>query len=313
MEIHRQFQSNYTIGIIGAGGLGFPLARELNHSGYKVTGIWTRTFSRTEQLSAKLRGTTAFRHMQEVADNCQLVFITVPDDIISNVADSINWYNGQFVVHCSGIHPKEILQNPLNQGAIPGGFHPLQTFTRSKIDSPVFKGITIGIDAPSLLYQHLESIAYSLGGSPFSITGKDRTLYHASATIACALLVVLIHLAADLWNQFQDPLDSETDDGLHALIPLIKSTLNNLEVSGPVGALTGPLVRGDIGTITGHIKALEEKNPELRDIYGLLGIAALPLAKQKGNLTLKQIKKIRHLLRSGINCQKPIPENNSIL
>ena len=153
MEIHRQFQSNYTIGIIGAGGLGFPLARELNHSGYKVTGIWTRTFSRTEQLSAKLRGTTAFRHMQEVADNCQLVFITVPDDIISNVADSINWYNGQFVVHCSGIHPKEILQNPLNQGAIPGGFHPLQTFTRSKIDSPVFKGITIGIDAPSLLYQ----------------------------------------------------------------------------------------------------------------------------------------------------------------
>ena len=108
-------------------------------------------------------------------------------------------------------------------------------------------------------------------------------------------------------------MDPDTDYGLHALIPLIKSTLNNLEVSGPVGALTGPLVRGDIGTIAGHMKALEEKNPELLDIYGLLAIAALPLAKQQGNLTLKQIKEIKDLLISGINFQTTLPRNNSIL
>ena len=304
MKINRRSLCDLTMGIIGAGSLGFALANGLKSSGYRVTGVWTRTFSRTQTLIANLPDAIPCKNMQEVADNCQLIFITVPDDNITEVADSINWKNGQFVIHCSGIHPKCILQNAEQQGAITGGFHPLQTFSRFKIEPQLFKGITFGIDAPNPLFEILESIGNSLGGKSIFVTGKDRILYHASATTTCALLVVLINLAANLWDKFQTPFMPDTHSGLNALIPLIRETLNNLEESGPVNALTGPFVRGDIGTIKGHIEALGEQDSELLEIYGLLGMASLPLAKQKGNLNLQRIEEIRRLLLSGISVQK---------
>ena len=303
MELNRGPLCDLTMGIIGAGSLGFALANGLNNSGYTVTGVWTRTFSRTQTLIPHLPDAIPCKHMQEVADNSQLIFITVPDDNITEVADSIHWKNGQFVIHCSGIHPKGILKHAEQMGAFTGGFHPLQSFSRFKFEPQLFKGITFGIDAQNPLFGILESIGHSLGGKSISITGKDRVLYHASATTTCALLVVLIDLAANLWDRFQTPFISESPTGLNALIPLIRETLNNMEVSGPVNALTGPFVRGDIGTIKGHIEALEEEDPELLEIYGLLGIASLPLAKQKGNLTLQRIEEIRRLL-SEISVQK---------
>ena len=112
--------------------------------------------------------------MQEVADNSQLIFITVPDDNITEVADLIHWKNGQFVIHCSGIHPKEILKNAEQMGAFTGGFHPLQSFSRFKFEPQLFKGITFGIDAQNPLFGILESIGHSLGGKSISITGKTE-------------------------------------------------------------------------------------------------------------------------------------------
>ena len=304
MELNRRSHSDLTMGIIGAGSLGFTLATGLKHSGCSVTGIWTKTFSRTKDLTLKLPEVIPFKYMQEAADNCELIFITVPDDNIAEVADSTNWRKGQYVVHCSGIHPKEVLHNAEKMGAITGGFHPLQTFSRFKVDPSLFQGITFGVDAPNPLFEILESIGHSLGGKSIAITGKDRILYHASATTACALLVALINMAANLWDRFQEPTKAEAQTGLIGLIPLIRETLNNLEESGPVSAFTGPFARGDIGTIKGHIEALKLQDSELLEIYGLLGISSLPLVEQKGNLNSQRIEELRHLLFTEINFQK---------
>lgn len=301
MDLAKPSQKIDKIGFIGAGALGLSLARSLIESGYKVAGIWTRTISRTEQIVSNMPGTIAYNNKQNLASSCNLVFITVPDDAINGVADSIAWKPGQFVVHCSGIHSRGILQNAENHGAVTGGFHPLQTFPSYESEISLFKGITFGIDALTPLDQVLESIGQTLGGNPVSITGKDRVIYHASATMVCALLVVLINLAADLWKHFQVPICSQTNNGLNALMPLIRSTLNNLEANGPVNALTGPFARGDIGTISQHIEKLRRETPGLLEIYGRLGIVGLPLAKAKGNLTREQIESMEHLLTSGIN------------
>jgi predicted short-subunit dehydrogenase-like oxidoreductase (DUF2520 family) len=209
-----------------------------------------------------------------------LVLLTVPDDVlpvlVGDLAAAGAWRSGQYVVHASGASPASVLQPAAEYGAFIGSFHPVAAFASP--DAMLPPGITFGVEAPEPLQSVLLDMAHALGGYALPITAEQKTLYHAAAVIASNYTVTLAAQAARLF----DHLGAAPSDALRALLPLMRTTLDNLEQLGVPDALTGPLVRGDAGTVARHLEALDHHAPHVATFYRCLGQATLPLAQQRG-------------------------------
>ncbi|HIE17001.1 MAG TPA: DUF2520 domain-containing protein [Dehalococcoidia bacterium] len=282
-----------TIGFIGAGTTGTALAVRLSQRGYQVAGVSSRSLASAERLAARVRnGCRVFSKAQDVANIAQLIFITTPDDIISEVAAEVKWRDKQYVVHCSGAHSVDILEPARQKGADVGCFHPLQTF--ASVDQAIenIPGSTFAIEAEEPLLVVLEEMAKALDGNPVILKAGDKVLYHVAAVFACNYLVTLVKLAADLWQTF----NLSPAQATRALMPLLRGTLSNIENIGLPGCLTGPITRGDLGTIERHLEALRKQMPALLDIYKALGQQTVPIALAKGRIDSKRGEELIALL-----------------
>ena len=153
------------VGFIGAGALGSTLAQAMHRRGYAVRAVASRTPASAERLAAAIPGCEP-ASPQAVADRCDTVFLTVPDDAIADVAASLRWREGQAVVHCSGALPLSVLGPASDAGALTGAMHPMQTFTAGVDPVTIFKGVACAIEAPDPLREALEQLAINLGGPP---------------------------------------------------------------------------------------------------------------------------------------------------
>jgi predicted short-subunit dehydrogenase-like oxidoreductase (DUF2520 family) len=286
-------QGLQSVGFIGAGVVGTSLAIALRRLGYPVIAASSRTKASAKALAARVDGCEAVNSPQDVADRAALVFLTTPDDAIETVAESVRWGQGQGVVHCSGVKPAEALEAAKNQGAMVGTFHPFQTFASVDQALDDLPGITFGIEAAGELLESLEFLAIGLGGKPVQIPPEARAAYHASAIIACGYMVALAEAGAGLW----EAAGLSRQEGLDALVPLMQGTVNNIGKQGTVQAFTGPLVRGDIGTVRLHLVTLQQYAPHLVSLYCRLGLEALPLAAKKGRLSAEARKELKRLLQ----------------
>jgi predicted short-subunit dehydrogenase-like oxidoreductase (DUF2520 family) len=282
-----------TIGFIGAGITGTALAVRLTQHGYQVIAVSSHSLSSAEKLAGKISDCQVHNGAQEVADMAQLVFITTPDDIIPEVTAEVKWHKEQSVVHCSGAHSVDILEPAKRQGANTGCFHPLQTF--ASIDQAIenIPGSTFAIEAEEPLLDVLKEIATTLEGDWVALKAGDKVLYHAAAVFACNYLVTLVKIATDLWQTFQVP----PPQAIKALMPLLRGTLSNIENVGLPNCLTGPIARGDIGTISRHLESLEKQAPPLLSIYKELGRQTIPIALGKGKIDLQRVEELKVLLR----------------
>ena len=202
------------------------------------------------------------------------------------------WSSGHSVVHCSGAASLDPLEPARVQGAEVGVFHPLQTFARADRAEMILPGSAFGIEASSDdLHAVLAEMAQALGGTPLTVSG-DKAIYHASAVIASNYLVALLHVASGLWSSLGLP----REDGLKALLPLVHGTIENLERIGFPDALTGPIARGDVGTIERHLAALREVAPSVLSLYKELARTAIPIARAKGGLSKEAAGRVRKLL-----------------
>ncbi|HLQ33423.1 MAG TPA: DUF2520 domain-containing protein [Chloroflexota bacterium] len=258
------------IGFVGAGRLASVLAPALRRAGYDVPAIASRTFDEAQQLAHKLPGTHAVPAPQAVADAVDLVFLTVPDDAIAEAAGAIRWRPGMAAVHCSGAASLELLTSAAEQRAQTGAFHPLQTFVAGQAD---LAGVTVAIEASGDLLGTLAAMAEALGCRPLQLPPGAKPLYHASSALAGNYLVTLLAQAARLWQ----PFGCSEADALGALLPLVKTAVANVERLGAKAALTGPIARGDAGTVRRHLQALEQEAPDLIPLYCELGLKTLPL------------------------------------
>jgi predicted short-subunit dehydrogenase-like oxidoreductase (DUF2520 family) len=268
------------IGFIGAGTTGTAIAVRLAQHGYRVTAVSSRSLNSAEKLAARIRGCKAYSQAQEVADIAELVFITTPDDAISIVADEIQWHDRQSVVHCSGAHSVDILEAAKQRGADTGCFHPLQTFASIEHAIDNIPGSTFAIEAEEPLASLLKKAAVDLEGDWVTLKAGDKVLYHAAAVIACNYLVTLVKLSTDLWQTFDVP----PAQAIKALMPLLQGTLSNIKNVGLPNCLTGPIARGDLGTISRHLESLSQQAPSVLDIYKELGLQTIPIALAKGKI-----------------------------
>jgi predicted short-subunit dehydrogenase-like oxidoreductase (DUF2520 family) len=289
------------IGFVGAGVVGTTLARAMHSRAYRVVAVSSRSQSSARRLAAQVPGCESAASSQEVADACDVLFLTVPDDAIADVAASVRWRPDQAVVHCSGASSLRALAPARGQGAMVGAFHPFQTFADPDRAQTALEGVGFAVEAEPPLRQGLEELAVALGGWPIHLDPQDRVLYHASAVVACGFLVTLVKLAADLWGDFAGDGRQRTQEGFRAIMPLVRSTLDGLEGAGVVGALTGPFVRGDLGTVESHLTALEVRAPGFLPLYCHLALAELPLARAKGGLTPEREGQIRGLLHQRLS------------
>ena len=92
------------------------------------------------------------------------------------------------------------------------------------------------------------------------------------------------------------------------MLPLLKGTVNNIEQIGIPGCLTGPIGRGDIGTIQKHLEALEKEHHALLETYKMLGLATLPIALAKGRVNLETAEEIKALLEGKKETEYPLPQ-----
>lgn len=280
------------IGFIGAGKVGTALAVQLNESGYDIAAVASRTENSAAKLASNISNCRVCENAQGVADIAELVFITTPDDSISQVAGEIHWRTDQGVVHCSGAGSLDILESARQEGARVGAFHPLQSF--ASVDHAIknLPGSTFALEGTKTILDELKEIATALKGQYIELGAGDKVLYHAAAVIACNYMVTLIKIATDLWQGF----GVAANDAIQALLPLLQGTVNNINNVGLPNCLTGPIARGDLGTIKLHLSSLKAKAPSLAAVYCELGLQTIPIALEKGTIDKEKAGELQEIL-----------------
>lgn len=281
------------IGFIGAGRLGSGLALGLWKKGYNVKAVASRTHASSAALADRIEGCAAMENKQDVIDAADLVFITTPDDMIASTVDELTWQEGKSAVHCCGTFSLDVLDSAARAGAATGSFHPLQSFAGSTLIEDSLEGITYGIEAQGVLLETLRDMAEVLGGKSIVLRREDKALYHVAAVFASNYLIALIGTAVDLLSEIGIP----REEALEALLPLAGGTIRNLEQKGLPGSLTGPVARGDLGTVQKHLDVLSVKAPELTTIFKELGKRIIPFASAVGNIDDSTAEKMLKLLR----------------
>jgi predicted short-subunit dehydrogenase-like oxidoreductase (DUF2520 family) len=293
----RQNSSKLKIGFIGTGTTGTALAVQLSLKGYAVVAASDKTISSTRRFADMVPDCRIYQKNQDVADNADLIFITSPDDVIAPIAASLKWHSGQSVVHCSGAASLDILAPVKEDGANTGAMHPLQTFASVSQSIDNIPGSTFGIEADEPLFSILRDMAVALEGNYLKLEPGDKVLYHAAAVLSCNYLITLVKLATDLLKS----LGMDPEQATQALMPLLKGTLNNISNIGIPECLTGPIARGDTGTISKHISALEKSSPEALSAYLEMGTQTVPIALAKGKIDKKTADTLKTLLKEKQN------------
>jgi predicted short-subunit dehydrogenase-like oxidoreductase (DUF2520 family) len=279
-------------GFIGAGTTGTALAVRLSQKGWPVVAVSSRTLSSAQRLAKRVPSCQVYHTAQELADLAEMVFITTPDDVIAQVCSEVHWHKKQSVLHCSGAHSVDILGPAKKLGAAVGSFHPLQTF--ADVDQAIanLPGSTFALEGEEPLLSTLKELTRLLNGNWVELKPGDKVLYHAAAVFACNYLVTLVKLAQDLWKDF----GVSPKEATRALLPLLRGTLNNIDNIGLPNCLTGPVARGDLGTIEKHLRALDARSPSLRTTYKELGLQTIPIALAKGKVNEQKAEEMRVLL-----------------
>ncbi|MBU1050144.1 DUF2520 domain-containing protein [Candidatus Bipolaricaulota bacterium] len=286
--------SHPTLGFIGIGTVGTALVEAFAQNGYRIVALFDRKPASSEALAKRLSSDVLDADSpQQVADQADVTFLTVSDDAIVSVADSVQWSARNGVVHCNGAASIDLLQRAQRQGAMVGALHPLQSFANVAQARKNIPGSAFAIEASTAEFEQvLHDMVDALGGTPLSLHGS-KVLYHASAVMASNYLVTLLELASGLWEH----LGISQAEGLKALLPLVRGTVENLEAIGLPAALTGPIARGDVGTVKRHVIALGEVAPELLSLYKQLARHTLPIALAKGTIDSEVVERLDAALK----------------
>lgn len=298
MSLPPALPTRPTLAFIGAGRVGGALALAAYRAGYTVAGIYTRTPARARPIQ-EVTGARLLPDLASLADVADLVFLAVPDDAIAEVdtAGAAFWRPGQGVVHHSGLHPASLLRHAAAAGAQTGALHPLQTITDPETALNLLPGSYFGLSGHPDLLPMLRAFVLALGGRPLLVPDESKALYHAAAVFASNYIVTCFAQAVDLLAGLGIP----AADAAQALLPLTQGATSNLASNGLPYALTGPIARGDAGTVAAHLQQLASSRPDLLSLYKLLGLATLPIAAAQGRLSPTAMTALTSVLTPAIH------------
>jgi predicted short-subunit dehydrogenase-like oxidoreductase (DUF2520 family) len=288
----RASERALSVGVIGAGRVGAVLAARLRSAGHEITAAAGESDASRKRAAALLPG-VPLEKPSAVARSCDLVLLTVPDDMLPNVvrvlADSGALRPGQVVVHTSGRHGLAVLAPAAAVGARVIALHPAMTFTGTDVDLDRLAGCVFGLTAEAGEHELAELLVDEIGGKPMWVPEEMRTLYHAGLAHGANHLVTLVTEAMEMLTA------AGAADPAGTLRPLLQAALDNALAHGDA-ALTGPIVRGDVKTIAAHLDDIATNAPDTLPTYVALARATLDRAVTDGRVLPIRARKIARLL-----------------
>jgi predicted short-subunit dehydrogenase-like oxidoreductase (DUF2520 family) len=280
------------IGIIGPGRAGTALARALARAGHEITAAAAVSESSRQRVAQYFPRARLTEPAQVLAD-ADLVLLTVPDDVLGGLVAGLAAtgapFAGRLIAHASGAHGVRVLDPATRVGALPLALHPVMTFTGREDDVDRIKGVCFGVTAPEPLRPAAEALVIEMGGEPVFIAEENRSLYHAALAFAANHLVTLVAEAATLLR------DAGAEAPNRMLGPLLGAALDNALRFGDAG-LTGPVARGDDGTVAAHVAAIAAAEPGALPAYLALARLTADRALAAGMLSASDAERLLDVL-----------------
>lgn len=271
------------VSIIGVGRLGGALALALAKKGYAIENLVARNRETARRIAENINPKPRILGSRETGmlAGSEIIFIATQDSEIESVAADLaeNLTGKPFVFHTSGSLSSEILRSLNKTGCKVGSLHPLVSVSDSFLGADRFGGVFFCLEGEREAVARAEKLVGDLQGKSFTVETKFKTLYHAAAVTASGHLTALISIAIEMLAA----CGLTSAKAQEILLPLVKSTFENLEKQTPPEALTGTFARADVETMKRHIAAIGEAvAPELLEVYLQLGLRSAHLAEVRG-------------------------------
>jgi predicted short-subunit dehydrogenase-like oxidoreductase (DUF2520 family) len=279
-------------GIVGAGAVGTALGLALSRAGWPIQAVASRDPDRRSRFSALVEGARPFAEAQALVEEVELIILAVPDDAIAPLASSIRMYSGQAMIHTSGALGAEVLAPAMAAGTQIGSFHPLVAFADTERAIAALRGATVAIEGDDQLAALLSEMAERLGAHAVRLRPGSKAAYHAAAVLAAGGFIALLDAIAELGAVAG--LDEAGSLAIYG--PLVEGTLGNARALGIRAALTGPMTRGDVGTLSAHLATLAEHTPGVLPLYVAAAHREIDLALERRALAPETAAMMRDTL-----------------
>jgi len=280
------------VGIVGTGRVGAVLGAALHQAGHHLVAVSAVSEHSRARAAALLPG-IPIKGVEEVIAGAELVLLTVPDEVlpslIAGLSATSSWQAGQLVVHTSGRYGTAIFEAASGHHILGLALHPVMTFTGTSMDLLRLVDCSFGITAPVALRAVAEALVLEMGAEPVWIDELDRPMYHAGLAHGANHLVTLVAQAIQVVSS------AGVQDAQRLIAPLLHAALDNALRLGD-GALTGPVARGDAGTVGAHLAQLSQQTPDIRPTYVALARATAERALASGRLTAADAEPLLDIL-----------------
>jgi predicted short-subunit dehydrogenase-like oxidoreductase (DUF2520 family) len=274
------------VGVVGAGRVGAVLASALRATGHAVVGASGVSTESRDRIEALLPGVPRL-DVPEVVRRAELVLLAVPDDalagLVAGLAATGAWQVGQLVVHTSGRYGTDVLAPATAAGAIGLAVHPAMTFTGTSLDLGRLPGSAMAVTAPAVVLPVAQALVIEMGAEPVVVPEGARPAYHAALAHAANHVVTVVAQARQVLQ------DAGVDAAAEVVGPLVHAAVDNAVRLGDQ-ALTGPVSRGDAGTVASHLAVLtagdtgRDPDEAVGPTYRALALATLARARHQGRL-----------------------------
>lgn len=264
------------IGFIGAGKVGFTLGKYFSLHGAEVVGYYSRNAESAEK-AANFTGTTAYRDRSELVKACDMLFLTVPDGMISSVFQEIaDLVQGKYICHSSGALTAEAaFPNIEKAGAFGYSVHPLFAVSDAYHAYEELADVFFALEGSAEHLGEIQEYLKTTGLKVQIIPSEGKTQYHCAASIVSNLVVALAYQGMTMLEEC-----GFTPEGARqALTPLMRGNMSHILDDGPIAALTGPVERADAVTVKKHLGCF--KREEERELYRRVSEKLIEVAEKK--------------------------------
>ena len=268
------------VGVVGAGRVGAVLGAALAGAGHDIVAASAVSDASLARVHELLPGVPVLP-VDEVVRAADLVLLTVPDDalpaLVAGLAATGAFRRGALVAHTSGRHGLAVLEPATALGALPLALHPVLPFAGTRVDLERLAGTSFGVTAPEALLPIAQVLVVEMGGEPVVLSEEQRALWHAALAHGANHLTTLVASSADLLRQ------AGVEQPAQVLAPLLGAALDGSLRHGDA-ALTGPVARGDAGTVAAHLEVLAAVAPEVLPSYVAMARLTADRALASGRL-----------------------------
>lgn len=278
------------IGLIGAGKVGFSLGKFLSAGECQITGYYSRNPDSAKEAAAFTQS-RFFDTIEDLTNNSDAIFITVPDGAIRSVYEQVRQYDitDKYICHCSGaMSAGDAFEDIDRTGAHGISVHPLFPVNSKYESYRELQDAFFCLEGDAKAVGTFTALLTGLGAQVQEISSESKVRYHAGSVFVSNFICALAQVGIDLLTS----CGFTPENAGRALAPLMRSNLNHIIDSSPVEALTGPAERGDATTIRHH---LEQIDPDQRELYRALTRELLVIARKKHpERSYSEVEKLLH-------------------